>query len=132
MVLRAITVEAGQRAHADVEVRTGPLSLAVKVRGADDQPLAAEAIIATPPLGVRDGEPLQVLLARLAPAEPTTWFQARAPATFESLPPGRYTVCAAVPNGKGRFQARVFCTERELTVSGEVEVVVPSSALATK
>jgi protocatechuate 3,4-dioxygenase beta subunit len=133
MLLRSITVEPGQRAHVDVEVRTGPLSLVVKVRGSDGRPAAAQAIVGTPPFPARDGEPLQSLMSRLAPTEPTTMFQANAPATFEALPAGRYTICAAVPSSKGRLHSLVFCTERELTTSAEVELAVPaSSPLATQ
>jgi RNA polymerase sigma factor (sigma-70 family) len=128
LLLRAVAIEPGQRAHADLEVRTGALALTVEVRGPDGQPVAADASVATPPVAVRDGEPLQSVLARLAPTQPTLLFQAGAPHTFEELPPGRYGICAAVRRRKGRAGAVVFCTERDLTASATAVVTVPASS----
>jgi protocatechuate 3,4-dioxygenase beta subunit len=129
MVIRAVTVEAGQRAHADLDVRTGDAAIAVSARGPDG-PVAAQAFVVTPPVAVRNGEPLESVMARLAPTEPTTSFQSRAPHTFQGLAPGRYSICAAA--GKPD-EARLYCTEREVSGRVEVEVAVPAAApLATQ
>jgi RNA polymerase sigma factor (sigma-70 family) len=128
-LLRSVTVEAGQRARVDLDVRTGAAAIAVSARGPDG-PVAAQAFVVTPPVAVRDGEPLESMMARLAPTEPTMSFQARAPHTFEGLAPGRYSVCVAA--GKSGA-ARLFCTEREVSGRVEVEVAVPAAApLATQ
>ena len=133
-LVRSITVEPGQRAHADLEVRTGSLSLTVKLRDDAGQPASGQAIIANPPVPCRNGQSLQELMARLAPAEPTIMFQANAPHGFEGLAAGRYLVCGAVgPKGGRRLGASVFCVEREVVGTDTVEVAVPAtSTVATQ
>jgi AcrR family transcriptional regulator len=128
MLLKAVTIEAGQRAHVDLEVRSGAAAINVTVRGPDGA-LSAQAMVMTPPITVPAGEPLQSVMARVAPAEATAVFLAGAPHTFEGLPPGRYGICAAA--GKPG-EARVFCTEREVSGRVDVEVTVPASPVATQ
>jgi protocatechuate 3,4-dioxygenase beta subunit len=139
MLIRAVTIEPGKRGHADLEVRTGPLGVAVKVRADGGKPVAAaQVMLASPPLQAQDGDTMDGLLARLAPTQPTSVFlsEGRGPIAFEGLAPGRYGVCVGnvpvdaskpAPSGREIRNARVpiVCVTRDLSASGEVAVTIP-------
>jgi hypothetical protein len=114
---RAVTIEPGQRAHVDLEIPSGTLTLTVEA--AEN----AGVVLASPPVEVRDGDTLATLTERFFPAQPTSLFHGggRGPVTFEGLAPGRYLICAQpkVARTDGGAPA-LACMIRELTGSTTV------------
>jgi protocatechuate 3,4-dioxygenase beta subunit len=126
-VSRLITVEPGRRARADLEVKSGPITLTVKVQGSDGQPATATVAAASPPFAVAEGATLESARESFAPTEPTSFYVrgGRGSVDVEGLAAGRYQICAAQ---KG---APLVCTQRELSASGQVELVVPPAVAAS-
>jgi RNA polymerase sigma factor (sigma-70 family) len=127
MVTRAVTVEAGRRASADLEVRTGPITLSVRVQGSDGQPASGEVMVVSPPFPVAANETVAVVRERFAPVEPTTVYLrgGKGAAEVEGLPAGLYQICAARKDGP------LACKQQQLTASTTVELVVAPAVAAS-
>jgi hypothetical protein len=122
-----VTVEAGQRARADLEVRTGPITLSVRVQGSDGQPAPGEVMVVSPPFPVGANETVAVVRERFAPVEPTTVYLrgGKGAAEVEGLPAGLYQICAARKDGP------LACKQQQLTASTTVELVVAPAVAAS-
>jgi hypothetical protein len=102
MYFRAVEVEAGQRAHADVAITTGPANLEVSVATEAGDPVAAAQIfvagiaVDAPNLSMlRDGHWLTLVQAAADQPIPVYMRTAvGAPATVEGMRPGTCTACA--------------------------------------
>jgi RNA polymerase sigma factor (sigma-70 family) len=124
MLMRPIEVTAGRRIEADLEVRTGPATLAVRVA-----PEAQVVLISGAPAFPGDAT-FEALLDQLRPREPTTIYRREARAgvaSFEGLAPGVYTACAGVvapdaPRGAGG--APIRCATREVPSDGDLALIL--------
>jgi hypothetical protein len=131
MLMRPIEVTAGRRTEADLDVRTGPATLAVRVE-AGGKP--ARVVLISGAQSFPDGATAEELLDQIRPREPTTLYirEARGGvATFEALGAGLYTACAAVvPPGRPDFArglggAPVRCATRAVASDGELALILP-------
>jgi RNA polymerase sigma-70 factor (ECF subfamily) len=137
--LRQVTVEAGKRAHADVDVPEGTLSVTTRIEtdAHAPVPVAQLALVA----GAVAGDTMEAVGAQVYEAkEPVALYQrrqARGPARFEALPPGLYTACVApLPVDPGKPVSLgpevtetlpVRCVTRALARDDELVIVVPAT-----
>jgi len=126
MLTRAVTVEAGRRARADLDVRTGSITLTVNVQGSDGKPAPGQVMVVTPPFPIAENETVAQARERFAPVEPTSVYLrgGQGKVEVEGLPAGRYQICAARKDGP------LTCKQQEVTASTTVDLVVPP-AVAT-
>jgi hypothetical protein len=131
-MFRTVKVEAGTRARADFDLRTGTHTLRVKVEneGAEARAPAPPANVAVTSglLQAADGDTFETLLDRLAEqaGETGTSYMRevrQGPVTIESLVSGTYTICAAA---RART-ARVRCVPRQITGNVEVTLRLPAA-----
>jgi hypothetical protein len=142
--LRQVTVEAGARAQADVDVATGPVNVTVRVETDEHQPVpVAQIALAS---GALDGENMEIFTERVYQAAGAATLRQRrkatAPVTFEALPAGPYSACAApLPVDPGKPVALgpdvtetlpIRCASRTFTQSQEVVLTVPKEWAAPR
>jgi RNA polymerase sigma-70 factor (ECF subfamily) len=95
--LRQVEIEAGKRAQCDIDVPEGPIALSVRVETDEHTPVpVAQIALAS---GAVEGENMEVVTDRVYQSSgPAALYQRRkatGPVTFELLPAGLYTACAA-------------------------------------
>jgi hypothetical protein len=123
LLVRAVDIEPGRRAHADLEVHSGPIMLTVDARDDAGRPIDAHVLVTSPAVEPADGETLAALRARFTPAEPTVLYQrdGAGPLSFEGLAPGRYAICAARLGPASALR----CLVRDLGATATVAVTAP-------
>jgi hypothetical protein len=131
MLVAPVTVEAGRRLTADLDLRTGSITLRVRVDTNERRPVTSGLVLLLSTLfEARPGENMETIRLRFRPTEPTKLAARplRDVATFEALTPGVYTACAAPARKRGENDAPIWCASRTVSGDGELVVTIPDGA----
>jgi RNA polymerase sigma factor (sigma-70 family) len=135
MLMRTVAIEAGRRARADLDARTGPITLTLRAETEDHATARARFILVAMALNVPEGTTLDELRKLARPTAPTLLVMRNDPglAHIDGLTPGVYTACAgglppseAGPRDFERLDSLpVRCLTRDVTGNSELLIQVP-------
>jgi RNA polymerase sigma-70 factor (ECF subfamily) len=127
---RRVVVEAGRRTQADLDVRSGSLTVTARVETPEHERVAgAQVVLVSLAFDSGPGDTWEDLVRRIRPPEePMSTALRPAPqgaAVFEHMLPATYTACATVSK-QGDAERPFRCTTRDVRGDAEIVVTLPA------